>query len=449
MKNILKTIVTVLKKHVFNIVCGVVAIGAIVMGVMGVGAMDDVKSELDQIASLYNQFGAQISRPVNNKTIDAEKKRVETVKAMYEELLKEAHALNQYEPLPPPSGEQFFPEPTRDGKLQFPDIYANAFIQMIDALKAGEPPSDIDIQRMQEEMEDERRHQMSILDDSGSESSDLTDDLEIEPPHASGLITSQEAMQSAATRAAIRRAREIQCYASREAFDERTEIYEDVTPNLADMWDAQVSLWIQQDIVASIARINEQSAEALKADGERGWVATLPVKELISIRVSDYLPTERMGQRRSQAPSLAGDNPVLPPADPETVFTGSESESLYEVVQFTLKLVVDSRKLPTIIDELCKNRFHSLLNSQYVYDRDKFENLAMEGRIYGSDPAVTAVLDFETIFFGDLYRCMMPDEVLERIKQKCPDREPKKAAPSTTGRQGAGNRGGRRGRGGR
>ncbi len=419
----MKNILNMLKRHVFNIICVVVALGAIGLGVTGLGAMDDVKSELDKISGLQNQFTAQGRNPVNRDTIEAERLRVETVKASYDSVLELAYSLNRYEPLPPPPGETFFPVPTRDGKLQFGDIYRGAFVQMLDDLKAGEPPSEIDVQRMREEMEDERRYRKSILDDDTAEPGLLDDDAEIGPANESGLVTSQEAMASPATRAAMRRAREINCYATRGAFQEHMNVYDGLTPEVDDMWAAQMSLWIQQDIVSTIARINGDAAEKLKETGGRGWVATLPVKELISIRVSDYLGTEAAPGRRQVA--LKGDDPAFPPANVDSVFTGTKSDDLFDVVQFTLKMVVDARVLPMVIDEVCGNRFHTLLNVQYAYDRDKFENLRMEGRIYGSNPTITVVMDFETIFFGDPYRCDMPDKVLERIKRKCPDRENK------------------------
>lgn len=429
----MKNVLNMLKKHVFSIVCGVVAIGAIVLGVMGLGSMDDVKAELDKISNLHNQFASPSRNPVNDKTIEAEKKRVETTQAAYDAVLEEAKSLNRYEPLPPPPNETFFPVPTRDGRLQFGEIYRESFVQMLDQLKAGEPPSEFDVQRMREEMDEERRYQQSIFDDTSAESELPDEDGLPGVSTKSGLVTSEEAMSSPAARAAMRRAREIHCYANRTAFDEHMNIYDGITPNVEDMWDAQMSLWIQQDIVSTIARINEQAAAELKDNGGRGWVATLPVKELISIRVSDYLSSDPNAQSRStQQSSVSGDAPAFPPADMESVFTDTKSEDLFDVVQFTLKMVVDARKLPMIIDEISKNRFHALLNIQYVYERDKFENLKMEGRIYGADPTLTVVMDFESIFFGDLYRCMMPDEVLERIKKKCPDRE--SAAKKATGK---------------
>ena len=147
----------------------------------------------------------------------------------------------------------------------------------------------------------------------------------------------------------------------------------------------------------------------------RAWTGVLPVKDLISVRVSDYLPTEP----RSGPARLAGDDPALPPASAESVFTKNRSSELYEVVQFSVKLVVDSRDLLTIIDEICRDRFHTLLKIEYLYERNVLENLAMEGKIYGSEPAIQVLMEFETIFFGDPYRCMMPPAVLNKIGRQC------------------------------
>ena len=45
----------------------------------------------------------------------------------------------------------------------------------------------------------------------------------------------------------------------------------------------------------------------------------------------------------------------------------------------------------------------------------------MNNRIYGSDPTVKVVLDFETFFFGDVYRKWMPDYYLDYLG--LPERE--------------------------
>lgn len=193
-------------------------------------------------------------------------------------------------------------------------------------------------------------------------------------------------------------------------------MYRGLSPQIDHMWNAQFTLWVQQDVVDSIARINDTAAEQLKSAGQRAWIGVLPIKELISIRVTDYFPNAIPGTGMA----VVGDKPSYPPGKSDTVFTGNGSTDLYELVQFSLKMVVDVRDLPLIIDGICKDKFHTLLDVSYATDREALETLTMQGKIYGSEPTVKVVMDFETIFFGDIYRRMMPDAVLGKIGKERP-----------------------------
>jgi hypothetical protein len=418
----MKRILAILKRHVFNIVCGAVALAAIGLGVLGLGAMGDVRKELDEVKSLHGRFAGPTRTPVNNKSIEAERVRVETLKGYHKELMERARSLNHYEPLTPPEGESFYPVATRDGKLGFRDIYSAAFDAMLVELKSGEPPTENEIQQMQDEMDDERRARESIIDDDvhDSESEGMSHHKMADEPHPSGLITDAAARESAEARASIRKARSIYCYADRSAFDVNKRVFENFTPSIVEMWKAQVSLWVQQDVVASLARMNREAAERIKAKGGKPWVGVLPIKDLISIRVSGY--TSGSETRESVNSDPVGRSPAYPPGDGGVVFTKTTSTDMYDAVQFSVKMVVDARQIPRIIEEISRDRFHTLLRVAYAYDRNELENLSMEGRIYGSQPTVTVVFDFETMFFGDVYRCMMPDAMLAEIGKTCPDR---------------------------
>ncbi len=407
-----------LKRNIFNIVCAVVALASIGLGVLGFTSMTNVKEELRDIAVIHSDFVGPAARPLNEEKIEAARQRVETIERHFAALIDRAKQINVYETLEPPEGERFFPEPTSNGRRAFREIYREQFPKLLRQLNAGEPPTEIEVQAAQEAIDEERRLAEGFGGDEG-----LPDDgrgrpgEETEEQHKSGLITEKEAAQSAAARASISKARQLYCYASLDSFDYETEVDLGLAPRAAAMWRAQVSLWVQQDVVDAIARLNNLTAERLKSEDPdaRVWVGVLPVKDLISIMVSDYLPTEP----RTGAVPVEGEEPARPPASAEAVFTKNSSTELYDVVQFTLKMVVDSRDIPLIIDEICRDRFHTLLNVQYVYEREALENLAMEGKIYGSEPAVKVVMDFETIFFGDLYSCLMPPVVRSKLGRTC------------------------------
>jgi hypothetical protein len=46
----------------------------------------------------------------------------------------------------------------------------------------------------------------------------------------------------------------------------------------------------------------------------------------------------------------------------------------------------------------------------------------MVEKIYGSEPVVNVVLDFEVVMLGEVFRELMPDSVCEDYEIACPER---------------------------
>jgi hypothetical protein len=78
-------------------------------------------------------------------------------------------------------------------------------------------------------------------------------------------------------------------------------------------------------------------------------------------------------------------------------------------------MVVDAREVPTIVSEICKDNFHTLLRIAFEDVSTNPQLWLMNDKIYGSDPTVQVVMDFETVFFGELYRSLMPDEIRDAL----------------------------------
>ena len=94
-------------------------------------------------------------------------------------------------------------------------------------------------------------------------------------------------------------------------------------------------------------------------------------------------------------------------------------------MQFSVKLIADGRDLPGIISQLCEDRFHTPLRVAYAAQPI---NLLMDGKIYGDEPVVNLVIDFETVFLSQWYLPLMPDEILEELDKKRPEPEKKEDA---------------------
>ena len=187
-------------------------------------------------------------------------------------------------------------------------------------------------------------------------------------------------------------------------------------PELEDVWRAQVGYWVQKDVVDAIVAINNEAAEEARRKGENGWIGIMPVKEVISIRVMpDYVPP--LGEGETYAPAAPGGyEEALSPGTAESVFTGTAPSASYEVVQSTVKLVMDQRDIPRLVDSICKNSFHTLLGVSYEAVPP---NRKMVGKIYGSEPTVNVVMDFETVMLGEVFRRLMPQVVIEYYDIRC------------------------------
>ena len=176
---------------------------------------------------------------------------------------------------------------------------------------------------------------------------------------------------------------------------------------------------MQQDVIEALARINEEAADKLKEQGIEPWVGLLPVKDVVSIRVSNYVFEDSEGDPPAQ-PGSAG--PAKPPGTKYESLTNyySDPKGLYDVLQFTVKLVVDARQIPIVLREICGDRFYTPLRVAY---RVVPANLGMTDKIYGEDPAVTLVMDFEAYYFADIYRRLMPKVILEELGAERPEDE--------------------------
>ena len=81
---------------------------------------------------------------------------------------------------------------------------------------------------------------------------------------------------------------------------------------------------------------------------------------------------------------------------------------------------MDQRDIPLLVDRLSNNSFHTLLRVSY---QSVPPNRKMEGKIYGAEPVVNVVMDFESIMLGEVFRPLMPTSVCEYYEIPCPPHE--------------------------
>jgi len=400
----------VIRQHLFLIVCSVVGAAGIALGVTGFGSMSKIAEEMEEAKRLHDALSSLRSNPVNERWIDQEKRRIAGYAANYDAVVDRAKKLNPYEPLV----EGLFPKGRPDLRYEFRRQYRTAMEDLMTKLKAGQRPTAVEIM----DVEDEIFREQAQLKHASSASGVAEGDADWYTP--AGVLTQAGALRTPAARAAIAKARRIYCYAnpldmeasSLHVHPAMADLDALDAPSPYDCWFAQVQLWIQTDVVDAIVRMNEEAADELIAQDNTPWLGVLPIKDIISLRVSEEYITDSasLGGGAGSGDPAGGRDIALPLLYSGDAMTGSYTDDSgeFQVMYFSLKVVMDQRDLPKLIQEICKDRFHSLLRVAY---KALPENPQMTGRIYGSDPAINVVLDFETHMLGEIFIEIMPYSV--------------------------------------
>lgn len=404
-----------LKRHLFLILCGVAALGGIALGVTGMQAMPKVKADLDAAANVYK--GLETLQPVNQKNIEAEQARIDAILADHGKVLERARALAEYKPLV----EGVFPAGPPEKRVEFRNKYNEEIRKVFASMNCGGPPTPAQIEQARDRIENEKASDKQFGADAASTGPTLS---------PADVLTKHGVKVDPTARASVANAQSVACYAvfffedkppERVASLEFINAMKDTTtldaPEPESCWRAQLSYWIQKDVVDAIKDVNQAAVDAIKAAGQTIWVGAMPVKEIISIRLSSYVPPKDELYKPAQP---GGYGHALPPGTAESVFTGTAPTDAYDVIQFTVKLIMDQRDIPLLVERLCNHSPHTLLRVSY---QQVPPNKSMTGKIYGPEPAVNVVMDFETIMVGEVFRPWMPDAVCEKYGIQCPKRE--------------------------
>ncbi len=396
----MKAVIEIVKRFLFEIICGVGAIAGIVLIYLGMTSMSSIKQDMQTALGVRNKLKTAANSPnlINKEAVDAAKNRADKIMATDKNLIAKLREMNYYEPL---TGSAF-PASSPAQRSEFKNAYQEEVNSWLTKLNAGDIPTSDDIAQMRDRIKEDQNKRKELGLGSNEDENALVSRPEV--------------------RASIAKAQSIYLYATEDSFhqsevanrSESAPMYVGRPPTLEQMWHAQLEVWVQRLIVDRIADINRKAASKLSQEGEKPWVGNLPIKELVSIQSTKYYVTDT-GTR-----SAAGRNKTHPepPGNAETVFTQNKSNDLYELMQLTMVLVVDAEKIPAITAELCQDRFLTVLSVEYEAVEP---NPEMNGKIYGDKPVVQLKLDMETQFFSEFYLPLMPDEILTQLNKKRPE----------------------------
>jgi hypothetical protein len=184
-----------------------------------------------------------------------------------------------------------------------------------------------------------------------------------------------------------------------------------IVPDAEAIWLAQMGLWIQQDVVGAIAKLNAASTN----------VASSPVKQLVQL----YVPTDRnlyvlpgavQGGAAAPAAGTAGASatPTNTDTDPFpkdylVSVTGHVSNGVFDVVEFYVVLNVQAADVERVIQEMERNRLLTVIQSEVQSVNSAA--MQLQGYYFGKTPIVTLTLKCEELFMRDWTHTLMPGTI--------------------------------------
>lgn len=388
---------TVRRNRVFLATCG--SLGAVLFATALVGmASRGVVETMHARVAYARRIDALKNRPVNERIIEDEQQRALAFAREYEGAMGILRRINARQPLV----DGVFPKPSRTvAAFEFKSAYEAAFDDLSGQLHAGTVPSRLEIESASAELED-----LWADRDPGPSPSPVPGHPA--PTHRRGAGQTQSRvggnpMNDARRFAAVMKARSIRCYVGPGAFHTSPIVELDRAPRAAELWFAQVGLWIQQDIVGAIASWNETAASGV--DDKSIHVEHVPVKRIEHIRITGYqTPTRSICFPivRTNASGAKLSEGLSRPASRERF-------GAFDVVRFSLAVVVDQRDLLRLIDELGRRNLIECVGAEY---RTARPDETAEGYLYGTAPIVHARLTCDVYLSRALYRPYMPTDVV-------------------------------------
>jgi len=343
------------------------------------------------------------------------------------EINKYALSINQKDHLP--LRDNLFPDPDRStaaahsARYDYRDAFPEFFKE--NRLDAQAPPSAAEI---------DAERERAKVEFYGSNL--LRSDANLSDSQAAALA---QAQSRRVTDYLVRHAKETHLYSQPDPenkefpFEIMPWAFTDRKPTARELWEAQMQLWIIQDICRAIAQTNRVSEAEVN-------VINAPVKRLIDVTVlPDYVgitgkggmdqngpgaraqagsgaprpePTANTGQPAVAHKAGAALNEKLPD-DFTLAPTGRRSNALYDVRHAWVTIIADAQQLPTFFDNLAQTNFMTVLKME-VTDEDEYK-AAQQGYIYGTRDSVRVQMLVETIWLRDWTTKFMPQSVLASL----------------------------------
>ena len=454
-------ILSFIKKNVFALTCGVVAIAAVVLAFYPFGGylqglLDDATKEANQYSGLSSllhprqlpQVDPAKTTPVELPSFPNEK-QVEVGKAAVANLTKESDATVAYlvslngTDVHRPLVGGVLPMPINDTpKFTFADVYKR--VLSIEPTESGlgptlPPPVGANPTPPDPMPLDDRlaaQHALNLCNDVlratqppdkrlvDARTAWVQDNVFAPQIITANKVPVNQAEVQARFAVAAKQipddlAQEVsdkhKCYLDTGAFTPQASLLTATNHDLTEIWFAQLSLWMQTDVAEAVADLNAESSTVSGSVVKRVLRLDLPAVPMYRFAAAPA------GSTGSAAPSTTDEKGKLE-ANYGISPTGRTSNAMYDVVPFRLLVDVDASRVNEVIAGLTKKRLIYIYNQDlYVVDPTV---LAEQHYVYGSAPVVRLALVGEELFLRQWTKPMMPGPVQQLLGLKAGGPQP-------------------------
>ncbi|HWB54762.1 MAG TPA: hypothetical protein VG722_11240, partial [Tepidisphaeraceae bacterium] len=359
----------IVKKNLLSIVCGVVALLAVIALFYPLGGTTtNLQDQLQTRASVYQSLESlqmksrtlPIIDPTNPHPVPLKRfpnealiKQAEAIPAAFakqaQTIEATARKMNEHQILVP--GSLPYPSSSTTAfefRDEYRDMMANGIAEM---LHAGHPPTPDEIQAAKNQLWNDQ-YKSQLVYPGGVTTGNAINQEQVQAAFtdASAKVEGQERLRVANT-CKIYMDPTTALSLSPATTLSLTNTSGAGAPSPSDIWYAQLGLWIQQDVAQAINRTNADFKNVIQA----------PVKRLMKIDVSAQpyvLPT---GYQPNTA--IQGDPKAPVSLEIAASPTGRVCNPMYDVVHFQVVVDVEADKIPSFLDELSNGQFITVLQS--------------------------------------------------------------------------------------
>ncbi|HWL93820.1 MAG TPA: hypothetical protein VNT79_09820 [Phycisphaerae bacterium] len=387
------------KKNWLYLVLGVVAIGSIATAGWAYMSGDEILQKLQDIERIRSEVKQAAGGAQNAETIEAKKEEQTRLIAEQDHVLKSALAPQLYNAFEGRERQLLvsgaLPTPNSNAKkFEFKTAYREALLELRRRLRSRAGPT-----------LNEVASEQALIDSKEAAPSDqdrgpwMPEPVALPEPDSDTSVKGSRSLgdllkSSAAARAAEKVARNIDMYVEDHAFMPQPLFDSQEAPTATQIWHAQMTLWIQQDMAFALNRLNEKRAEQLKAAGKPYdcWVANMPVKHLKNLAGDDVLGRGGLMNRATFAPT----------------FTGVVNDAKRFMVPLQLQLVIEEAALPELLDSICRVGYYTPIRVVY---QSVEPNVLQSDYVYGEAPVIEATVDIEAVYFRKVFDQWIPPEL--------------------------------------